>query len=503
MSSLRAKQFLIAALSFLLLASLLVVGYVESMRRMPGARPRIVLPPESRKCVQCHEQPSNARTVVEQWRQSVHAQKGVACLECHKAEPTDEDAYLHYTETIATAVSPKDCSRCHKKEFEQFQQSHHAQGGKIIGSLDNLLAEVVEGHSPVVHGVKLESPAAVSGCKQCHGSEVRLKKDAAGNLVKRDSGVLVLDPDTWPNTGIGRINLDGSLGSCAACHNRHFFSVAQAREPDDCGKCHLGPDHPQYEIYRESKHGINFIAHKEKMNLAKRPWIVGQDYIAAPTCASCHMSATPNQGVTHDVGERISWTLRPPISERVDEAARKQGKEVMPWQMRRNNMQDVCHQCHSSQFTQAFYKQYDDLVVLYNTKFGIPATDIMNALRRTGLITADMEFDEQIEWTYYLLWHHEGRRARMGASMMGPDFTQWHGMFEVAQRFYMEFVPDVREVIEQGRRAGKGAAAAEVEEMLRNILKRPEHRWFIGEMPTAEKEARRRSQQQFHERYAQ
>ena len=27
------------------------------------------------------------------------------------------------------------------------------------------------------------------------------------------------DPATWPNTGIGRINPDGSEGSCTACHS--------------------------------------------------------------------------------------------------------------------------------------------------------------------------------------------------------------------------------------------------------------------------------------------
>jgi hypothetical protein len=28
-------------------------------------------------------------------------------------------------------------------------------------------------------------------------------------------------------------------------------------------------------------------------------------------------------------------------------------------------------------------------------------------------------------------WHHEGRRFRHGAEMMGADYTQWHGIWEV------------------------------------------------------------------------
>jgi hydroxylamine dehydrogenase len=105
-------------------------------------------------------------------------------------------------------------------------------------------------------------------------------------------------PQTWPNTGIGRINPDGSLGSCSACHARHSFSSAQARTPDTCGKCHMGPDHPQLEIYNESKHGILYRAKIKEMNLESKKWVVGVDYTAAPTCATCHMSATREQKVT-------------------------------------------------------------------------------------------------------------------------------------------------------------------------------------------------------------
>jgi hydroxylamine dehydrogenase len=502
MESVKFKQVVIAVLGFILLGAFVVVGYVESMRRIPDAKPHIVVSKDNEKCIDCHEQQSNARTVAEQWRASTHAKRGVGCLECHSAESSDADAFDHYEQTIATVVTPGDCAQCHPGEFDQFQRSHHAQAGKILGSLDNVLAEVVEGHMPVVHGKRLESPAAVSGCKQCHGSAVKPLLDADGNKTYRDSGVLVLDPDTWPNTGIGRLNPDGSLGSCAACHNRHYFSAAQAREPDDCGKCHLGPDHPQYEIYRESKHGINYIAHKDEMNLDAHPWIVGEDYVAAATCATCHMSATPNQPVTHDVGERISWTLRPPISEKVDAVALKQGKQVMPWQERRSNMKDVCVQCHSQQYVESFYTQYDDLVGLYNYKFGEPATDLMKGLKTNGLITADIAFDDKIEWTYFYLWHHEGRRARMGASMMGPDYTQWHGMFEVADRFYMEFLPEVREAIDHGRDSGNASGAAASEAMLDEIMARDEHLWIQGKLSAEDKAARDAAAEEFRKRYA-
>ena len=44
------------------------------------------------------------------------------------------------------------------------------------------------------------------------------------------------------------------------------------------------------------------------MNLDSKAWVVGRDYWSAPTCATCHMSATANQTATHDVGARIGYT---------------------------------------------------------------------------------------------------------------------------------------------------------------------------------------------------
>jgi hypothetical protein len=90
--------------------------------------------------------------------------------------------------------------------------------------------------------------------------------------------------------------------------------------------------------------------------------------------------------------------------------------------------------------------QFDDAVELYNEKFATPALQIMVRLRQAGLLSA-VEFDEAIEWTYFYLWHHEGRRARHGAAMMGPDYVQWHGFYEVADRFYNEFVPQAEALL--------------------------------------------------------
>ncbi|MEK7317161.1 MAG: hydroxylamine oxidoreductase, partial [Candidatus Eisenbacteria bacterium] len=102
---------------------------------------------------------------------------------------------------------------------------------------------------------------------------------------------------------------------------------------------------------------------------------------------------------------------------------------------------------------------------------------IMKALADQGLLTKT-QFDEEIEWTWYYLWHHEGRRARHGASMMAPDYAHLHGMFEVAERFYMELLPEARELLESASRSGKGAQARAVEAVIEGVLRRPEHAWY-------------------------
>lgn len=446
---------------------------------------------KSQKCVDCHKDKTPA--LYEQWGKSKHYRGNVGCYECHLAKPGDPDAFKHEGEVIAVIVSPRDCGRCHEREVEEFSNSRHAKAGHILGSADNVLAEVVEGNrgfvTPGFPGGN--SAAAVNGCWQCHGSEVKVLKDGR------------LDPATWPNTGIGRVNPDGSEGSCTACHSRHEFSLEVARQPDTCGKCHMGPDHPQIEIYNESKHGIAFRANVDKMALDSPKWIVGEDYSAAPTCATCHMSATPNQPVSHDVGLRISWNNRPAISVRPEVADAKLGLPgaKIPWQQRRKSMEDVCSNCHNQPFIDGFYAQYDALIELYHEKFAKPGLALMELaepLKRAP------QFAEKVDFTWFEIWHHEGRRARHGASMMAPDYTHWHGTYEVARNFYSEFIPELYELVERGKHssdAAKKRAAAALEAKLEEVLNHPNHRWYLDKMPADEKAERAKRQAEFKARY--
>ena len=500
----------------------------QTPRPAPSPAARRATPPASttgasQACIDCHE--SMQPGIVAQWRGSGHAKAAIGCLACHGAEAGRADAFDHYGATIAVIVTPRDCARCHKTEDGQFEASHHAKAGNILASLDNYLAETVEGarlpfapHTPTpgrqggqpVNGMA----SAEVGCQQCHGAKVALEaKDgspvtvddlkpgsdgkptnaAAVARVARDGeGKPSYVPATWPNTGIGRLNLDGSRGSCTACHSRHDFSPRRARQPENCGKCHLGPDHPQREIYEESKHGIAYRDLRDKMNLDAKRWVLGETYSQAPTCATCHVSATASGlKVTHDPGERISWTNRPVVSQVLDtDASHAVVAEIDPAKrktlvadsgaQKRERMTLVCGTCHTSAYVAAFYTQYDGLVVLYNEKFGNPGLALINQFYADGLLTRT-QFDERIEWEWYMLWHHEGRRARHGTSMMAPDYSHWHGMYEVAERFYMSVIPEAREIARRAAEAGRKEEADRANAMINAILARSEHAWFLAE----------------------
>lgn len=520
--TIETKKIFIGVLSLLFLASLVFVQGMEVMRKRQESgeiAAHINVPANSKGCVECHNQTTPG--IIDHWQGSEHALKGVGCVECHESSPGDVDTFNHYGENIATVVTPRDCARCHPKEATEFEHSHHAKAGNILASLDNRLAEVVEGarvpfnphgKTPGHPAEEINGLASVSsGCLQCHGSKLALQssdggritvddlkpdengtptnKDVVSKVRRDDNGRPLFDTGTWPNTGIGRLNLDGSKGSCSACHSRHDFSPRRARQPENCGKCHMGPDHPQKEIFEESKHGVAYRDLKDDMNLDADTWILGEDYSAAPTCATCHMSGNMRNGgrITHDPGERISWTNRPPISMVMDtDENHAVIKETDPearrdliadtWEAKRERMKQVCSHCHTPDYINGFYRQYDDLVLLYNEKFARPGKAIVDALTENGMLTKP-QFDEEIEWTWFLLWHHEGRRARHGASMMAPDYTHWHGMFEVAERFYMELIPQARELAEEARADGHAAQADAVEAVIDEILARPEHAW--------------------------
>lgn len=378
---------------------------------------------DGKACISCHRERTPGQ--VADWKSSRHAHAGVSCIDCHAVAEDSPTAMRHANASdtpvfVSTLVSPKVCGRCHVDAKKQFDASGHFRAFRQIIPKDSLhaLVQVHEGRGLP----ELQNAPSETGCMQCHGTRILLDENNRPT------------PETWPNNGIGNIYPDGSTGSCTACHSRHKFDIAEARHPNACASCHLGPDHPNIEIYTASKHGhiFNTEGHTWKWDTAPDAWEPG-DY-RAPTCATCHMSGIGELAVTHNVSERLYWNLWAKTS-----LVRGSDDVMSPLlgdgPAGRKKMKSVCNNCHTPLHTDGFFAQGDKAVKLYVAGYYEPATKMLNELKEKGLLK-DNPWTDEFQITYYYLWHHEGRRARQGAMMGAADYAHWHGFFELQQDLY-------------------------------------------------------------------
>ena len=361
---------------------------------------------ESQPCIDCHRM--TTPKMVESWARSKHATVKVDCLACHGAQAGDWDYKEHYVGAIATHPTAGDCADCHSREYEEFSRSKHSALSMIYfsASFDRNVFE------PTI--------ATKHGCQECHN---------IGHF--------------WP---------DESVGECDACHPKHSFDVAVARNPYTCGECHIGPDHPHIEIWEESKHGNVFMSNQRNWeNLGYEEKTGEPPPFDAPTCTTCHMDATVNLPATHDVGARMAWETQSPWTIRTTEA----WGGGLSWEEKRANMAATCLQCHAQPFVDRYFLVGDLSALQYNEIYR-EGKRWLAAMDEAGIIlTAGFEglapfgvagYDDVPEEISYHIWHHEGRRYRHGALMMGADYTQWHGIWDLQK----DMVEMIRYAAEHG-----------------------------------------------------
>ncbi len=417
---LRTERLLIASFSALLLVVLIIVAGVE-MARTRDWRPVIEISGTSERCVDCHTEKGVAVKAIDQWKQGVHAERNIQCVDCHSAEEEDFDAFRCPESDILVArhPTPKDCSECHEQQVNEFADSKHAHQFWVMKNADRAVFE-----PPI---------ATRHGCEQCHN---------IGNI--------------WP---------DQSVGECDACHAKHSFDLAVARQPETCGECHLGPDHPHIEIYFESKHGNIFQAKGRDWDLSYTAADIEEEAgipIDVPVCTTCHMDGNETQPTTHNVSARLAWESQSPWSFRTVWSE----EELGDWRMKRQRMEAICHSCHAPDFVEV-YMLTADLVNLQYNELRRTFVYWTNKLTENGTIDrleVDGTFysdpvlngwDEVPEQMMYNSWHHEGRRFRHGAIMMGADFTQWHGIWDLQE--------NINEMLTWAAERGDDEAAAWVE----------------------------------------
>jgi len=397
--ALRAARLLIlGVLAVLFVGGMSVVVLAIARSGEPAlVRPVDALAGSDDECVVCHRRTSPG--IVQQYGRSTMAAAEVGCRDCHEVEAGYPGSSEHEGATILATPTTAKCATCHASEVAQYYQSRHSLPAHVAfaGTAD-LTPEQLALFEAVPEGgfapdkmrnalFALEGPAVTRfACEMCHN--------------------------------VGRPQADGSVGECEKCHLRHEFSLEQARKPETCNACHIGPDHPQWEIYQESPHGIAYQTGGDSWNWEADPGTLAVRDFPAPTCATCHFSGFGPSGTTHDVGDRLTWFLFAPISERRPD-----------WQDNLVRMQGICLECHNRVFLDDFYTDADEGTKAVND--WVRQSDaIMSPLKSAGLLT-DEPFDQPIDFLYFELWHHWGRTAKFGVWMQGPDYTQWHGAYEL------------------------------------------------------------------------
>ena len=377
------------------------------------------LSPATDACVACHEKSSPS--IVADWKASRHSGMGVGCTDCHGADhKAKEDAKK------AAMPTPDTCAQCHENHVAEFKKGKHAMAWAAVKAM------------PTFHYQALAVREGLKGCGGCH--KLGLKSEAEAKELREVAG------------GYG-------VGSCDACHTRHLFSKEEARQPEACKTCHMGFDHPQWEMYSSSKHGVR--------NELKRTGTIPKT-AAAPTCQTCHM-----QEGNHEV--RTPWgflAVRLPFPDgdkqwtddrvtilqalgvldpkgqptgrlEVVKAAQVARLTQEEFDKERAKLLKTCTQCHSESFGKEQFKQADGLIRDIDHLMAEAIREVAG-LYQDGTLAKPASYSfafpdlltfhdapTPVEQKLFVMFLEHRMRAFQGAFHANPDYVTWYGWSEL------------------------------------------------------------------------
>lgn len=403
-------------------------------------------------CVTCHAKKGITGSALRDFSMSKHAAQGMTCAECHLKGDAAKRTSACEKPGVVTSVSAGVCAACHAAQVEQFGKGKHAKAWVAMSAMPTTKDQP----NAIMDGMK--------GCGGCH-----------------------------------RIGSDG--GKCDSCHTRHTFSAAEARRPEACATCHMGFDHPQWEMYSTSKHGILVT-----QNATKWDWEMGLgDWFEdpakadattprAPTCAFCHMP-------DGDHGVRTAWgflALRLPeddkewMADRVEilKALGVLDKDGTPtarldvvkagdvarlskedWEKERGRVAAQCTKCHAPATVKAELAKADE-IVRAGDRLMAEAIRVVSGLYRDGILPepkdrpfhVDLlrfyEVEHPVEQKLYVMLMEHRMRNFQGAFHMNPDYQHWYGWAEM-KRDLAEIKAEAKALRAEhaGKTAGRPKAA--------------------------------------------
>jgi hypothetical protein len=373
---------------------------------------------EPDRCLACHR--SVTPNIVADWELSGHKAGGVGCDVCHGADHSSASDVAE-VQTITAST----CGNCHDQQLGQFSKGKHAAAWAAYKAM------------PTTHALPLSLGPGMKGCGGCH--KVGLKDEAEIQTLKGQGSVF-------------------GHASCDACHTRHTFSVVEARQPQACQTCHMGFDHPQWEMWSSSKHGVRYLLKQTGTLPETTP---------APTCQDCHMP----EG-NHEV--RTAWgflAVRLPLPEdetwKADQVTILQALGVLDPQgnptarlevvkaadvarltkedfdRERAKMIAVCGRCHSENFAKGELAKGDDTIRAADGLLA-EAIRVVAALYQEGVLRKPegyahafpdlLTFHDApttIEHRLFEMHLKHRMRAFQGAFHANPDYALWYGWSEM------------------------------------------------------------------------
>jgi len=385
-------------------------------------------------CVDCHKKVTPG--IVNDWQLSKHSKNKIDCSECHGRD--------HKSAKDVAKVripTPDTCSTCHEKRVKEFKAGKHAFGWAAMKAM------------PTAHWQPMALMEGMKGCGGCH--KIGLKSETEIKELKKSGA------------GFG-------VASCDACHTRHTFSVREAKQPQACQTCHMGFDHPQWEMYSGSKHGVRYLLKQNKTL---------PETASAPTCQTCHM-----QGGNHEV--RTPWgflAVRLPMPEDkqwandrvtilqglgvLDPEGKPTGRlEVVKaadvarltqeaWQKERDKMIKTCNQCHSINFAKAELEKGDQIIKEAD-RLMAEAIRIVADLYKDGILPKPKSYaypfpdlltfhdaPTVIEQKLFVMFLEHRMRTFQGTFHANPDYALWYGWSEMQRSLteIKEMAQDLRE----------------------------------------------------------
>jgi hypothetical protein len=403
----------------------------------------------------------------------------VGCAECHTMNAEKhKDTFEHNGHAVHIVVTPTDCATCHPVEADQYTKNlmSFAYGNLVNNpTYQGLILSINGGYVFDQMNLSIKAPndeTNADSCLFCHGTSVEVKGVASRET--EDYGELEFPVlSGWPNQGVGRLNPDGSKGSCSACHTRHQFSIEVARKPYTCSECHKGPDVPAYKVYQVSKHGNIFSSVGNKgWNFKSVPWVIGKDF-TAPTCATCHISLlTGEEGNvvverTHQINNRIPWRIfgliyAHPHPKAPDTTVIKNkdglflptaltGERAVGYlidakeqEKRRLTMQGICLSCHGREWVDGHWSRFENTIGTTNEST-LTATQMMLTIWDKGFAEGLPQkgnlFDESVERRWANIWLLYANHIRLSSAMCGGDY----GVFDRGRYFMTGKIQEIKD----------------------------------------------------------